>query len=68
MNRDSNHDRHGRLRQVHKVKEICNNFNGVRDCTKSLCSFLHICIKCRKCGHGEGPCETDSSDKTKKAE
>ena len=77
VKRDPTHDKQGRLRIVHQGREICNNFNSVRGCTKSVCNFLHICTKCRKTGHGEGSCETHSklvpsvtirSDKTKKSE
>ena len=58
--RDQNHDKRGRLRVMHKGKEICNNFNSVKGCTSAACSFLHICNKCKKTGHGENSCETQS--------
>ena len=45
---------------MHKGKEICNNFNGVKACINASCSFLHICKKCKKTGHGENSYETQS--------
>ena len=60
VKREPSQDRHGRLRVMHKGKEICNNFNSVKGCLSAACSFLHICKKCKKTGHGENSCETQS--------
>ena len=74
--RDPSHDKSGRLRVMHKGTEICNNFNSLKGCFHVDCTFLHICKKCKKTGHGENSCEalskhipsevTNSSEKTKK--
>ena len=58
--KDQTHDIYGRLKVMHNGKEICNNFNSVRGCINASCSFLHICKKCKKTGHGENSCETRS--------
>ena len=41
--KDQTNDIHGRLNVMHKGKEICNNFNGVKGCINASCSFLHFC-------------------------
>ena len=56
--KDQTHDIYGRLKVMHNGKEIRNNFNSVRGCINASCSFLHICKKCKKTGHGENTCET----------
>ena len=58
--RQPSHDKRGRLLVMHKGKEICNNFNSIKGCLSAACSFLHICKKCKKTGHGEISCETQS--------
>ena len=58
--KDQTHDIHGRLKVMHKGKEICNNFNGFKGCINASCSFLHICKKCKQSGHGENSCATQS--------
>ena len=49
-------DRYGRQKIYQDGKEICNNFNDRRGCTKRSCSFLHICTKCRLPGHSQMLC------------
>ena len=39
-------DTHGRVRQTHMGREICNNFNN-RGCTSSRCGNSHICLICK---------------------
>ena len=58
--KDQTHDIHGRLKVMHKGKEICNNFSSVRGCINASCGFLHIRKKCKKTGHGENSCKTQS--------
>ena len=50
---DERNDRYGRPKFFQDGKEICNNFNDKRGCTKHTCSFLHICNKCRLPGHSQ---------------
>ena len=49
-------DRKGRPRVLFKGKEICNNFNGDRGCSRVACPFVHVCMKCKKNGHGQVSC------------
>ena len=39
-------DRRGRARIVHDGKEVCNNYNSLKGCVRSACSFAHICNSC----------------------
>ena len=39
-------DRRGRTRIVHDGKEVCNNYNSLKSCVRSACSFPHICNSC----------------------
>ena len=54
--KDGSRDSYGRLRVIFKGKEICNNFNGEKGCTRSACSFEHVCKKCKGSGHGQNAC------------
>ena len=66
---EERNDRYGRQKLYQDGKEICNNFNDRRGCTKRSCSFLHICNKCRLPGHSQifcskRPSTTTSSNQT----
>jgi len=39
-------DRRGRTRIAHDGKEVCNNYNSLRGCVRSACSFAHTCNSC----------------------
>lgn len=54
--KDGYRDSYGRLRVMFKGREICNNFNGEKGCTRSACSFEHVCKKCKGSGHGQYAC------------
>ncbi|MEW8548788.1 MAG: hypothetical protein AB2693_35255 [Candidatus Thiodiazotropha sp.] len=54
--KEGNRDSYGRSRVTFKGKEICNNFNGEKGCTRSACAFEHICKKCKGPGHGQYTC------------
>ena len=53
---DSSKDTFGRPRVFFKGREICNNFNGEKGCSRSVCPFEHICKKCKSSGHGQNSC------------
>lgn len=57
-------DKYGRQRFYQQGREICNNFNSNRGCTKRSCSFLHICTKCRSSGHSQLLCAKRQSATT----
>ena len=38
----------GRQKVFSQFKEICNHFNGDKGCTRQRCSFLHVCLTCKK--------------------
>ncbi|VDI16884.1 Hypothetical predicted protein [Mytilus galloprovincialis] len=66
---DDRGDKYGRPKYFQDGKEICNNFNSIRGCTKRTCSFSHVCTKCRSPGHsqalcGKRPSATSSSNQT----
>ena len=44
--RSNTTDIRGRARQLHKGKEICNNFNEKAGCTRNICPFYHVCLWC----------------------
>ena len=54
-------DKKGRPRISFKGKEICNNFNTEFGCRRTVCSFDHICIKCKKTGHSQVTCQSTST-------
>lgn len=54
---DLSKDSYGRPRVSFKGKEICNNFNADKGCTRSACPFEHICKKCKGAGHGQLSCQ-----------
>lgn len=57
---DKDMDRQGRKRVYFAGKEICNNFNDVKSCSREHCSFSHICSKCKKEGHSGIQCPNAS--------
>ncbi|VDI23781.1 Hypothetical predicted protein [Mytilus galloprovincialis] len=44
-------DKLGRKKIYHSGREVCNNFNTSRGCTRSFCHFSHICSRCKVAGH-----------------
>lgn len=48
-------DNMGRLKSYHYGAEICNNFNSIKGCNKPVCSFAHVCKKCKD-RHAIGNC------------
>jgi hypothetical protein len=32
--------------QYYKGREICNNYNGPRGCTREFCHYEHVCLQC----------------------
>ena len=60
----SNIDRHGRKRTTHNGQEICNNFNSARNCTRSNCPHLHICLLCKSKDHSTITCTNKTSKTT----
>ncbi|XP_071142855.1 uncharacterized protein [Mytilus edulis] len=66
---DDRGDKYGRPKYFQDGKEICNNFNSIRGCSKRTCSFSHVCTKCLSPGHsqvlcGKRPSATSSSNQT----
>ncbi|CAC5382742.1 unnamed protein product [Mytilus coruscus] len=57
LKNDDRSDNYGRPKYFQDGKEICNNFNSSRGCTKRTCSFSHVCTKCRSPGHSQALCE-----------
>ena len=55
----TNTDVQGRPRVSVGQREICNNFNSDRGCTRQNCKFLHSCIVCRA-PHPSVVCPTKS--------
>ena len=53
-------DKNGRPRITFKGKEICNNFNGQKGCTRIVCPFEHICLKCKRSGHSQLTCHPNT--------
>ncbi|CAC5387889.1 unnamed protein product [Mytilus coruscus] len=69
LRNDDRGDKYGRPKYFQDGKEICNNFNSIRGCTKRTCTFSHVCTKCRSPGHsqalcGKRPSATFSSNQT----
>ena len=48
VRRDNHLDTSGRVRVMHGEREICNNFNSSRGCSRSPCSYSHVCTQCKK--------------------
>ena len=46
----------GRPRVFMGNVEICNNFNGVRGCTRSPCGYMHACAQCKSTEHSKNEC------------
>ena len=51
----------GRPRVTFQGKEICNHFNGEKGCLRKSCSYLHICLKCKKPSHGQAACHPSTA-------
>ena len=45
---------------MHKGKKYVTTSTASVAVSMHLAVFLHICKKCKKSGHGEGSCETQS--------
>ena len=54
-------DLRGRPKIILEGQEVCNNFNGESGCSRSVCSYLHVCTICKKRGHGALRCHTPSN-------
>ena len=54
-------DKKGRPRISFKSKDICKNFNGDYGCIIMTYTFDHICIKCKKTGHSQVTCHSNSA-------
>ena len=59
--RNERSDRYGRPRSFHDGKEICNNFNGSKGCTRANCTFAHVCARCRIGGHPQMNCRKNTN-------
>ena len=57
---DSSVDRYGRTKMMYQGREICNNFN-TRTCTNKVCTYLHVCKKCKSFTHSETNCDSQRS-------
>lgn len=44
---NNNTDVLGRARVLHNGKEICNNFNSARGCSRVTCKNIHACLICK---------------------
>jgi hypothetical protein len=59
---DSSVDMRGRPRNFAAGKEICNNFNEERGCSrKPSCPFMHACAKCHSSDHNALACKANGN-------
>ena len=45
---ERNSDVYGRPKVYHLGKEVCNNFNGEKGCSRPRCNNLHVCLTCKQ--------------------
>ena len=59
--RNERSDRYERPRSFFDGKEICNNLSGNKGCTRTNCTFAHVCASCRIGGHPQLHCRTNTN-------
>lgn len=61
---DTQADKQGRPRISFKNREICNNYNTEKGCSRYFCNYTHICSVCFKAGHALPNCHGSSQKST----